>query len=153
LGNLESALCTSVVTKRVKSKLQPVSTHLTRLLSDVVSANSNFAQSEATKAEEGLKKLRPLLEGMTKGREVAGDALEISKRREPGQRFPAPRPSRPRWWRMLLPVALLSNFPPTCVLGIWKWASEIGRAMLSSLNLAVKLTEDDTRVTAAGGVR
>ena len=63
--NLESALRTFVLTKRAKSKLQPASTYLTRLLSDVnllVSANAIFAQSEATKTEEDFKKSRPTLD-------------------------------------------------------------------------------------------
>ena len=154
--NLESALRTFVLTKRVKSKLQPASTYLTRLLSDVnllVSANAIVAQSEATKAEEDLKKSRPLLEKITKGREAADEALEVVE--EEGTRT-AIANAKTKLTEALENVACgtpsvkLPTYPG--LLGIWEWAGEVRRAMLSSLDLAVKLTEDAARITTSGGV-
>ena len=154
--NLESALRTFVLTKRAKSKLQPASTYLTRLLSDVnllVSANAIVAQSEATKAEDDLKKSRPLLEKITKGREAADEALETIE--EEGTRT-AVSSAKAKLTEALenvargTPSVKLPTYPG--VFRIWEWAGEVRRAMLSSLDLAVKLTEDDARVTTSNGV-
>ena len=154
--NLESALRTFVLTKRAKSKLQPASTYLTRLLSDInllVSANAIVAQSEATKAEEDLKKSRPLLEKITKGRDAADEALEVVE--EEGTRTAISK-AKAKLTEALENVTLgtpsikLPTYPG--VLGIWEWAGEVRRVMLSSLDHAVKLTEDDARVTTSGGV-
>lgn len=154
--SLESALRTFVLTKRAKSKLQPASTYLTRLLSDVnllVSANAIVAQSEATKAEEDLKKSRPLLEKMTKGREAADEALETVE--EEGT-CTAIANAKAKLTEALenvargTPSVQLPTYPG--LLGIWGWAGEVRRAMLSSLDLAVKLAEDDARVITSDGV-
>ena len=155
--SLESALRTFVLTKRAKSKLQPASTYLTRLLSDVnllVSANAIVAQSEATKAEEHLKKSRPLLEKITKGREAADEVLEVIEER--GTRT-AVSNAKAKLTEALedlargAPSVKLPTYPG--VLGIWEWVGEVRRAMLSSLDLAVKFTEDDARGTTSDGVR
>ena len=154
--NLESALRTFVLTKRAKSKLQPASTYLTRLLSDVsllVSANAIVAQSEAAKAEEDLKKSRPLLEKITRGREAADEALDTIE--EEGTRT-AISSAKAKLTEALenvargTPPVKLPTYPG--VFRIWEWAGEVRRAMLSSLDLAVKLTEDDARVTTSNGV-
>ena len=153
---LESALRTFVLTKRAKSKLQPASTYLTRLLSDVnllVSANAIIAQAEVTKAEEDLKKSRPLLEKITKGREVADEALEVVE--EDGARTSIAN-AKAKLSEALENVARgsssvrLPTYPG--LLGIWEWAGEVRRVMLSSLDLAVKLAEGDARVIASDGV-
>ena len=155
--NLESALRTFVLTKRAKSKLQPASTYLTRLLSDVnflVSANAIVAQSQAIKAEEDLKKSRPLLEKITKGKEVADEALETVE--EEGTRT-AISSAKAKLTEALenvargTPAVRLPTYPG--LFGIWGWAGEVRRAMLSSLDLAVKLTEDDARIITLDGVR
>jgi len=154
--NLESALRTFVLTKRAKSKLQPASTYLTRLLSDVnllVSANAIVAQSEATKAEEDLKKSRPLLEKITKGREAADEVLEAVE--DEGTHtviFQAKFKLTEALENVArgTPAVRLPTYPG--LFGIWQWAGEVRRAMLSSLDLAVKLTEDDARVTTSDGV-
>ena len=154
--NLESALRTFVLTKRVKSKLQPASTYLTRLLSDVnllVSANAIVAQSEAIKAEADLKKSRPLLEKITKGREAADEVLETI---EEGGTRTAVSNAKAKLTEALenvargAPSVKLPTYPG--VLGIWEWAGEVRRAMLSSLDLAVKFAEDDARVVTSNGV-
>ena len=155
--SLESALRTFVLTKRAKSKLQPASTYLTRLLSDVnilVSANTIVAQSEAVKAEEDLKKSRPLLEKITKGREAADEALEVV---EEGGTRRAIANAKAKLSEALenvargTPSVQLPTYPG--LLGIWEWAGEVRRLMLSSLDLSVRLTEDDARVITSDGVQ
>jgi mitofusin len=154
---LESALRTFVLTKRARSKLQPASTYLTRLLSDVdllVSANAIVAQSEAAKAEEDLSRSRPLLERLTEGREAADDALEAV---EEGGTRTAIANAKAKLTEALenvargTPSVKLPTYPG--LFGIWEWAGEVRRTMLSSLDLAVKLTEDDARVITSDGVR
>ena len=153
---LESALRTFVLTKRAKSKLQPASTYLTRLLSDVnllVSANAIVAQSEATKAEEDLKKSRPLLEKIAKGREMADEATEAI---EEGETRTAISNAKAKLSEALenvargTPSVQLPTYPG--LLGIWQWAGDVRRTMLSSLDLAVKLVEDDARVITSDGI-
>lgn len=153
---LESALRTFVLTKRAKSKLQPASTYLTRLLSDInllVSANGIVAQSEVTKAEEDLKKSRPLLAKMTKGREVADEALDDVE--EAGTRTVITN-TKVKLTEALESVArgAPSIELPTYrgPLGVWEWAGEVRRTMLSSLDLAVKLAEEDARIVTSDGV-
>lgn len=154
---LESALRTFVLTKRAKSKLQPAFTYLTRLLSDVillVSTNTIVAQSEAVKAQEDLKKSRPLLEKMTRGREAADEALEAV---EEGKSRTAIANAKAKLSEALenvargTPSVQLPTYPG--LLGIWEWAGEVRRVMLSSLDLAVKLTEDDARTITSDGVQ
>lgn len=153
---LESALRTFVLTKRAKSKLQPASTYLTRLLSDVnilVSANTIVAQSEFAKAEENLKRSRPLLEKITKGREAADEALESIEERETRT---AIANSNAKLSEALENVARgtpsirLPTYPG--LLRILEWTGEVRRVMLSSLDLAVKLTEDDARTITSHGI-
>ena len=154
--NLESALRTFVLTKRAKSKLQPASTYLTRILSDVnflVCANAIVAQSEATKAEEDLKKSRPLLEKITKGREAADEALEAVEEKGTHTAITNTKTKLTEALENVAhgtPTVALPTYPG--LLGIWEWAGEVRRTMLSSLDLAVKLAEDDARVTTSGGV-
>jgi len=140
--NLESALRTFVLTKGAKSKLQPASTYLTRLLSDVnvlVSANAIVAKSDATKAEEDLKKSRLLLEKVTKGREATDEALEVIE--EKGTRT-AISNAKAKLTEALEDVARgapsvkLPTYPG--VLGIWEWVGEVRRTMLSSLDLRTR---------------
>ncbi|KAF9781706.1 hypothetical protein BJ322DRAFT_1213035 [Thelephora terrestris] len=154
--NLESALRTFVLTKRAKSKLQPASTYITRLLSDVnllVSVNTILAQSEATKAEEDLKKSRPLLEKITKGREVADESMEAVEEAGTGTAIANAKVKLSEALENVArgtPSVQLPTYPG--LLGIWQWAGEVRRAMLCSLDLAVKLVEDDARVITTDGV-
>jgi len=154
--DLESALRSFVLTKRTKSKLQPASTYLTRLLSDVdllVSANAIVAQSEAERAANDLQKARPVLEKMEAGREELEEGLASI---EDTRSTKAQASAKARLTRALDNVeqgkaaVQLPTYPG--VLGIWEWAGEVRRALLSTLDLAVKVAEDDARVTASEGV-
>ena len=153
---LESALRTFVLTKRAKSKLQPASTYLTRLLSDLnilLSTNTIVAQLEVAKAEEDLKKSRPLLEKITKGMAAANETLETI---EEGATRTAIANTKAKLSQALenvargTPSVQLPTYPG--LLRILEWAGEVRRVMLSSLDLAVKLTEDDARAITLDGV-
>ncbi|KAI0927489.1 hypothetical protein AcV5_008017 [Taiwanofungus camphoratus] len=158
---LESSLRSFVLVKRSKSKLAPVSTYLHHLLSDIdllVSANAIVAQAEAERAKEDLSRSRPILDKLESGREsfetslecveedgttrtlvrtkeLLTDALELV-----GQGKPAVDPS----------VIVLPSYPG--LLGIWDYAKEVRRALLTSLDIAVKFAEDEARVTTTNAV-
>jgi mitofusin len=77
--NLEQSLRSFILVKRSKSKLQPVSTYLSNLLSDIellAGANAIVVDSELQRAREDPSQARPVLEKMKTGRDVLGDALE-----------------------------------------------------------------------------
>jgi len=77
--DLEQSLRSFVLVKRSKSKLQPISTYLSNLLSDIellAGANAIVADSDLQCARENLSQARPVLEKMKAGRDVLEDALK-----------------------------------------------------------------------------
>ncbi|KAF7356738.1 Transmembrane GTPase [Mycena venus] len=76
---MEAALRSFVLTKRSKSKLQPVETFLLNLLSDIellASANKLVAESELAQARAELAEAKPVLEKMRSGRDKLEEGLE-----------------------------------------------------------------------------
>ena len=159
--DLEQSLRSFVLVKRSKSKLQPVSTYLSNLLSDIellAGANAIVADSELQRSREDLSQARPVLEKMKTGREVLEDALEAVEESGAGDassrtkktlndalervgqgqlgvgKSPVPMPSYPG------------------LLGIWDYARDVRRALLASLDAAVALAEDEARVITTKGV-
>jgi len=159
--DLEQSLRSFVLVKRSKSKLQPVSTYLSNLLSDIellAGANAIVADSELQRAREDLSQARPVLEKMKTGRDVLEDALEAVEESGAGDasartkktlndalervgqgqlgvgKSPVPMPSYPG------------------LLGIWDYARDVRRALLASLDAAVALAEDEARVITTKGV-
>jgi mitofusin len=159
--DLEQSLRSFVLVKRSKSKLQPVSTYLSNLLSDIellAGANAIVADSELRRAREDLSQARPVLEKMKTGRDVLEDALEAVEESGAGDassrtkktlndalervgqgqlgvgKSPVPMPSYPG------------------LLRIWDYARDVRRALLASLDAAVALAEDEARVITTKGV-
>lgn len=159
--DLEQSLRSFVLVRRSKSKLQPVSTYLSNLLSDIellAGANAIVADSELRRAREDLSQARPVLEKMKTGRDVLEDALEAVEESGAGdassrtkktlndalelvgqgqlgvRKSPVPMPSYPG------------------LLGIWDYARDVRRALLASLDAAVALAEDEARVITTKGV-
>jgi len=170
-AKLESDLRSFVLVKRAKSKLLPASTYLSHILSDVdllSSANAIVAESEAAAARETLAKARPVLTKMQKGREGLEEALEEE---EDTTTTSSGEKAQARIVRALERVGrgeigitqadMLANAkitaPPTMpsypgVLGLWDYARSVRAALIESIDLAVKLTEDEARVLTTGGV-
>ncbi|THH02669.1 hypothetical protein EW026_g241 [Hermanssonia centrifuga] len=158
---LESSLRSFVLVKRSKSKLTPACTYLSHLLSDVdllVGANAIVAQAELERAREDLNRARPVLEKMKNGRNVLEESLESVE--EAGS-------SRTRMrTKELLNMALervgqgklgvdrtvlrMPSYPG--LLGLWDYAREVRRTLLTSLDFAVKMAEEEARVTTTEGV-
>ncbi|KAF9453154.1 transmembrane GTPase fzo1 [Macrolepiota fuliginosa MF-IS2] len=161
--DLESALRSFVLVKRSKSKLQPVTTYLHNILSDVEllsGANAIVADSEADKARLDLSQSRPVLEKLKSSREVVEDTLESAE--EEGTTQATTRTKvilsdaldRVAQGQLGVPAAHTSVVLPTYpgFLGIWDYARDVRKALVASIDAAVKLAEDEARVITSSGV-
>ena len=160
-GDLEASLRSFVLVKRSKSKLNPASTYLSHLLSDVdllVGANAIVAQVELNRAKEDLLRARPVLEKMQNGREALEDGLEVVE--EHGATTTHSKTKQmlsdalERVGHGLLavekPLVTMPSYPG--LFGLWDYARDVRRALLASLDMAVKLAEDEARLTTTTGV-
>ncbi|KAH7885187.1 hypothetical protein F5I97DRAFT_1810228 [Phlebopus sp. FC_14] len=159
--DLESSLRSFVLIKRSKSKLQPASTYLSKLLADVdflVGANAIVAQADVDRAKDDLDRVKPVWEKMKNGRETLEEVLEEVE--EEGTIVTTNRT------KAILGAALdrvgqgqpgvddsvtLPKF--NGLLGIWDYTRDVRKALLASLDVAVKLAEDEARSTTTAGVQ
>jgi len=158
--DLESSLRSFVLVKRSKSKLQPVSTYLSNLLSDIdllVGANAIVAQSDLDRAKDDLKRVKPVLEKMKDSHDFLEESLESVE--ELGATKTSARTTA------ILSSAIesvgqgqpgvdsisLPTFPG--FLRILDYARDVKKALLASLDAAVKLAEDEARVITSAGVK
>ncbi|KIM91371.1 hypothetical protein PILCRDRAFT_810643 [Piloderma croceum F 1598] len=159
--DLESSLRSFVLVKRSKSKLQPASTYLSNLLSDIdllVGANAVVAQSERDRALEDINRVRPILEKMKDGQEHLEDGLEVVE--EQGASRTRMRTKEvltdavDRVGQGILGVDEPSISMPAYpgLLGLWDYAKDVRKALLASLDKAVVIAEDEARVTTTAGV-
>jgi mitofusin len=160
--DLESSLRSFVLVKRSKSKLQPASTYLSKILSDIdllAGANVIVAQSELDRALEDLNRVRPILEKMKDGRENLEDGLEAVE--EQGANTTRMRTKvalnnaldRVGQGRLGVDEANLSMPSYPGLLGLWDYAKDVRKALLASLDAAVAMAEDEARVTTTSGVK
>ncbi|KAH7913962.1 hypothetical protein BJ138DRAFT_1001120 [Hygrophoropsis aurantiaca] len=160
--DLESSLRSFVLVKRSKSKLQPVSTYLTNILSDIellVGANAIVAQTDLDRAKEDLNRVKPVLEKMNSGRDGLEDGLEVVE--EEGAEKTSRRTKEvlsaavERVGQGLLgidhPSISMPSYPG--LLRVWDYARDVRRALLVSLDAAVRLAEDEARNTTSSGVK
>ena len=159
--DLETALRSFVLGRRAKSKLNPASTYLSNLLSDIellVGANAIVAQEEIVRAKSDLDAARPVLERIKSNHQILEDALEAVE--EQGARLATGRTNR------MLTDALermadglpgvesstmqMPSYPG--LLNIWDYARDVRRALLASLDMAVKDAEDEARAITKEGV-
>ena len=158
--DLESSLRSFVLTKRSKSKLQPASTYLSNLLTDIdllVGANAIVAQSDIDRAKDDLLRSKPVWEKMKDSRDALEDALEAVE--EEGALATGEKT------KVILTAALervaqgqpgvdQSISLPTYrgLFGIWDYARDVRRALLASLDAAVKLAEAEARIATTARV-
>lgn len=159
---LEASLRSFVLGKRAKSKLNPAATYLSNLLSDIellVGANAIVAQEEIVRAKGDLSAALPVLERMKSSRQVLEDALEAVE--EQGARSASGK-TKQMLTRALdriakgLPGVESSSMPMPSypgILNIWDYARDVRRALLASLDMAVKDAENEARIIATAGVR
>ncbi|KAL0574189.1 mitofusin [Marasmius crinis-equi] len=159
--DLESSLRSFVLVKRSKSKLQPVSTYLSNLLCDIdllAGANAIVANAELEQANAELSQVRPILEKMKEGREVLEESLETAE--EEGTSKAAVRAKsvlnfaleRVGQGRLGVdkPLVPMPSYPG--ILGVWNYARDVRRALVASVDAAVKLAEDEARLVTSDGV-
>jgi mitofusin 2 len=160
--DLQVSLHSFVLYKRAKSKLNPASTYLSNSLSDIellVAANTVLAQAEISRAKGDLEAARPVLEQMKNSRDVLEDALEAVE--EQGARSASSRTQRiltdalDRIGQGLPAVQFSSTHMPPYpgLLNLWDYARDVRKALLTSIDAAVKLAEDEARIITTGGVQ
>ncbi|KAH9968371.1 hypothetical protein BGW80DRAFT_1529045 [Lactifluus volemus] len=160
--DLEVSLRSFVLFKRAKSKLNPASTYLSNSLSDIellVGANTVVAQAEISRAKGDLDATRPVLEQMKNSRDVLENALEAVE--EQGARSASSKTQRiltdalDRIGQGLPAVQFSSTQMPPYpgLLNLWDYARDVRKALLTSIDAAVKLAEDEARIITTGGVQ
>ena len=159
--DLESSLRSFVLVKRSKSKLHPVSTYLSNLLSDIellTSANAIVADTELQNAQSDLDQSRPVLEKMKNGRDLLDNsllavedegAMESTSR---AQLILSTALERVGQGKLALdkPHIPMPTYPG--FLRLWDYARDVRRALLASLDAAVRLAEDEARLITCSGV-
>lgn len=158
--DLEAALRSFVLFKRAKSKLNPVSTYLSNLLSDIellVGANAIVAQEEVVRAKGDLDSARPVLERMTSNREVLEDALEAVEEHgacsASNETQRVLRDSLVRIGQGLPGVSTVKMPAYPGLLNLWDYVRDVRKAFLTSLDVAVKQAEDEARIITTAGVQ
>lgn len=158
--DLESSLRSFVLVKRSKSKLHPVSTYLSNLLSDIellAGANAIVADADLQDARANLDAARPVLEKMKSGRDTLETGLEAAEEAGADKASSCTRSILNSALERVgqgkpgvdAPAVPMPSYPG--ILGIWDYAREVRRALLASLDAAVKLAEDEARgITSAG---
>ena len=160
--DLEQSLRSFVLVKRSKSKLQPVSTYLCKLLDDIellAGANAIVADSELQRARDDLSQVRPVLEKMKNGRDVLEEALESVEEAGAGEASSRTKTvlSDALEWvgqgklGVEKPFMPMPSYPG--LLRIFDYARDVRKALLASLDAAVMLAEDEARLVAARGVQ
>ncbi|KAJ3762714.1 transmembrane GTPase fzo1 [Lentinula raphanica] len=159
--DLESSLRSFVLLKRSKSKLHPVSTYLNNLLGDIellAGANSIVANAELKQAKESLAQVKPVLERMKNGRESLEESLETleeegtSDSSSKSKATLAQALERVSQGRLGVDNSLVSLPSYPGLFGVWNYARDVRKALLASLDAAVKLAEDEARLITSAGV-
>jgi len=158
--DLESSLRSFVLVKRSKSKLQPASTYLSNLLTDIdllVGANAIVAQSDIDRAKDDLLRSKPVWERMKNSRDALEDALEVVEEEgalATGERTKAVLTAALERVALGQPgVDHFISFPAYHgIFGIWDYARDVRQALLASLDAAVKLAETEARATTTARV-
>ncbi|KAM6494300.1 transmembrane GTPase fzo1 [Amanita muscaria] len=159
--DLETALRSFVLVKRLKSKLQPVSTYMTKVLSDVevlARANAIVADVELQRAREELDTVRPVVTTMRDGRELLDENLEAVE--EEGASKACQRTKhvlndaldRVAQGRLGADRASISLPSYPGFFHLWQYACDLRKAYFASLDAAVKQAEDEARLITATGV-
>ncbi|KAG6919617.1 hypothetical protein DXG01_003481 [Tephrocybe rancida] len=160
--DLESSLRSFVLVKRSKSKLQPVSTYLSNLLSDIellAGANAIVADAELQEARNNLDQSRPVLEKMKNGRDALETGLENTEEDSTDKAASKTRHiltdalERVGQGKLGVDQPLVSMPTYPGILGLWDYARDVRRALLASLDAAVKLAEDEARTITSAGVQ
>ncbi|KAI0345634.1 hypothetical protein BDW22DRAFT_1405551 [Trametopsis cervina] len=161
--NLEKDLRSFVLVKRSKSKLAPVSTYITNVLSDIdilAGANCIVAQKELDEAREELNRTKPVLEKMKQGRESLDESLGNIEERGASRTISRTKEillaglDRVGQGKLAVDEKKVALRMPTYpgLLYLWDFVKDVKRTMLASVDLSVKLAEDEARVATTASV-
>jgi mitofusin 2 len=160
--DLEQSLRSFVLVKRSKSKLQPVSTYLSKLLADIeflASANAIVADSELQRARDDISLVRPVLEKMKSGRDVLEEALESVEETGAGEASSRTKAilndalERVGQGKLGVEKSLMPMPSYPGLLRIFDYARDVRKTLLASLDASVMLAEDEARLITTRGVQ
>ena len=158
--DVEAALPSFVLVKRVKSKFNPASAYLSNLITDIelfVGANFIVAQAEIAHAKGDLDAVRPILERMKNSWQALEEALETVEEQGPGSASTMTRrtltEALDRVGQSLPGVAQVQIPSYPGLLNLWDYTRDVRKALITSLDMAVKLAEDEARVITSAGVQ
>ncbi|WVN87747.1 uncharacterized protein L203_102942 [Cryptococcus depauperatus CBS 7841] len=160
-SHLEHSLRSFVLVNRSKSKLGPAQNYVTHLLADVellAAANSVAAMKERDLARDELSRVKPVLEKMKKGREgLEYDLMQAEEQVTENASLKTKQDmsrALERVGKGELAVKVSGLKMPTYpgLLGAWDYATEVKRTILTSLDYAVSLAEEEARNLTSKGV-
>lgn len=158
-SQLEQSLRSFVLVNRAKSKLGPAQNYITHLLADVEllgSANTLVATTERDAALEVVERVKPELDQMRQGKDDLEDSLVREEESVTNDAITTAESSlRLALDRVGCGEATEGVEMPLYpgLLGAWDYAFEVRRALLASLDNAVRDAEDASRTLTTDAVK
>ncbi|BEI83948.1 hypothetical protein CcaverHIS002_0405520 [Cutaneotrichosporon cavernicola] len=157
-AHLEQSLRSFVLVNRAKSKLGPAQNYVTHLMADVellAAANSLVATKERDAALQEVERVKPELDRMKHSKDLLEEGLVTEEESATGKVVAQSQQSL----RLALDRVGRGEFAPDIaapvypgLLGAWDYAVEVRKALLASLDVAVRNVEDDARVVTSDTV-
>ncbi|CAK9786826.1 hypothetical protein CC85DRAFT_288239 [Cutaneotrichosporon oleaginosum] len=154
-AHLEHSLRSFVLVNRAKSKLGPAQNYITHLMADVellAAANSLVAVKERDAALLEVERVKPELDRMKSSKDLLEEGLvaeeESATSKVVSQSQLSLRLALDRVGRGEYAPGLTAPVYPG-LLGAWDYAAEVRKALLASLDMAVREVENDARLLTA----
>lgn len=160
-AHLEHSLRSFVLINRAKSKLGPSQNYVTRLLADVEllsSANLLHAIHERDAARQEIAQVKPVLEKLKRGKEGLEEGLLAEEEKVTEQVMNRSRDGLDRALERIGRGELAASgtgaemplYPG--LLGVWDYARDCRKALLTSLEHVITIAEQDARQMTKDGV-
>lgn len=158
-AHLEQSLRSFVLVNRAKSKLGPAQNYITHLMADVellAAANTLVATKERDAALKEVERVKPELDRMKHSKDLLEDGLVTEEESATGkvvaQSQNSLRLALDRVGRGEYADGVTAPVYPG-LLGAWDYAAEVRKALLASLDMAVRDVENDARIVTADTVK
>lgn len=158
-AHLEQSLRSFVLVNRAKSKLGPAQNYITHLMADVellAAANSLVATKERDVAVKEMERVKPELDRMKHSKDLLEDGLVSEEESATGkvvaQSQQSLRLALDRVGNGEYATGVTAPVYPG-LLGAWDYAAEVRKALLASLDMAVRDVENDARHITAETVK